>query len=107
MLFKHYRHLMPQTIFVQQLSIRRGTAEGVTGLAAMMEAVQTGITGMLFVHVLLSALSLSSLRGVRSCGGHHSRFGSRLDPLQGCSSFAAENLKIKPAPHGALTNQRG
>ena len=58
-------------IFVQQHSIRRGTAPWATDVAAVTEAVQTGITGMLFVYCLLSVLSLSSLRGVRSYGGHH------------------------------------
>ena len=43
-----------------------------------MEAVLTGISGMLFANIMLSVLWLSSLRGVRSCGGHYglgSRFG--------------------------------
>ena len=72
MLFiKQHHNLLQQTNFVQQHSIQRGMAPWATGLAAVMEAVYTGITGMLFVYVLLSVLSLSSLRGVRSCGGHH------------------------------------
>ena len=43
-----------------------------------MEAVLTGISGMLFVNFLLSVIWLSSLRGFRRCGGHRglgSRFG--------------------------------
>ena len=36
-----------------------------------MEGVYTGINGRLVVYVFLSVLSLSSLRGVRSCGGHN------------------------------------
>ena len=72
MLFvKKRHHFLQQTIFVQQQSIQRGTGPWATGLAAVMEAAQTGITGMMFVYVLLSVLSLSSLRGVRRCGGHH------------------------------------
>ena len=34
-----------------------------------MEASLTGLSGMLFVCFLLSVLWLSSLRGVRGCGG--------------------------------------
>ena len=45
-----------------------------------MEAALTGISGMLFVNFLLSVLWLSSLRGVRSCGGRHGLV-SRLGPL--------------------------
>ena len=91
---KKRHHFLQQTIFVQQQSIQRGTGPWATGLAAVMEAAQTGITGMMFVYVLLSVLSLYSLRGVRSCGGHHmGRLGSRLDPIQGCSFFAVRNLK--------------
>ena len=42
-----------------------------------MEAALTGISDVLFVYFLLSVLWLSSLRGVRSCGGRHG-LGSRL-----------------------------
>ena len=47
-----------------------------------MDAAVAGISGMLFVHFLLSVLwlSTSSLRGVRSCGGRHG-LGSRLGLL--------------------------
>ena len=53
------------------------TAPWATVLAAAIEAVLTGISGMLFVNFMLSLLWLSSLRGVRSCGGHRG-LGSRL-----------------------------
>ena len=45
-----------------------------------MEAVLTGISGILLVNFLLSVLWLSSLRGVRSCGRHRG-LGSRLGLL--------------------------
>ena len=45
-----------------------------------MEAALTGISGMLFVCFLLYVVWLSSLRGIRSCGGRH-RLGSRLGLL--------------------------
>ena len=45
-----------------------------------MEAALTGISGMLFVCFLLSVVWLSSLRGIRSCGGRHG-LGSRLGLL--------------------------
>ena len=38
--------------------------------------IVSGISAMLFVCFVLSVLWLSSLRGVRSCCGHH-EFGSR------------------------------
>ena len=47
--------------------MRLGTAPWATGLATVMEAVLTGVGGMLLVYSLLSVLCLSSLRGVRSC----------------------------------------
>ena len=45
-----------------------------------MEAALIGYQRQLFVYFLLSVLSLSSLRGVRSCGGRLG-LGSRLDLL--------------------------
>ena len=36
-------------------AIQRGTGPRATGLAAVMEAVQTGITGMMFVYCSLSS----------------------------------------------------
>ena len=45
-----------------------------------MEAALTGISGMLFVCFLFSVVWLSSLRGIRSCGGSHG-LGSRLGLL--------------------------
>ena len=36
-----------------------------------MEPALTGISGMLLVCFLLSVVWLSSLRGIRSCGGRH------------------------------------
>ena len=45
-----------------------------------MEAALTGISGMLFVCFMLSVVWLSSLRGIRSCGGRHG-LGSRLGLL--------------------------
>ena len=50
------------------------------GSAAVMEAL-AGISGMLFVRFMLSVLWLSSLRGVRSCGGRYG-LGSRLGLLR-------------------------
>ena len=47
------------------------------GFGCAMEAVLTGISGMLALNFLLSVLWLSCLRGVRSCGGHRS-LGSRF-----------------------------
>ena len=41
------------------------------GSVAAMEAALTGISGMLFVCFLLSVVWMSSLRGIRSCGGRH------------------------------------
>ena len=40
-----------------------------TGSAAVMEAVLAGICDVFFVCFILSAVWLSSLPGVRSCGG--------------------------------------
>ena len=51
--------------------MRLGTAPWATVLAAVMEAALTGISGMLFVCVLLFVVWLSSLRGGRSCVGRH------------------------------------
>ena len=65
---------------LQQHSIRRGTAPWATGSTEAMEAALTGISGMLFVCFLLSVVWLSSLRGIRSCGGRHG-LGSRLGLL--------------------------
>ena len=48
----HYRRLLA----VQQHSVRLGTAPRVTGLAAVMEAVLTGISGMLLVYFLLCSV---------------------------------------------------
>ena len=45
-----------------------------------MGAALTGISGMLFVCFLLSVVWLSSLRGIRSCGGRHG-LDSRLGLL--------------------------
>ena len=64
---------------LQQHSIRRGTAPWATGSTEVMEAALTGISGM-FVCFLLSVVWLSSLRGIRSCGGRHG-LGSRLGLL--------------------------
>ena len=47
------------------------------GLAAAMEAALTAISGRLLAYFLLSVPWVSSLRGVRSCGGRHG-LGSRL-----------------------------
>ena len=41
----------------------------------------TGISGMLFVNFCSLSSGLSSLRGVRSCGGHRG-LGSRLGLLE-------------------------
>ena len=81
-LFKQHHYLRQQTIFnfLQQHSIRRGTAPWATGSTEAMEAELTRITGMLFVCFLLSVVWLSSLRGTRSCGGRHG-LGSRLGLL--------------------------
>ena len=65
---------------LQQRLIRRGTAPCATGSTEAMEAALTGISGMLFVCFLLSVVWLSSLRGIRSCGGRHG-LGSRLGLL--------------------------
>ena len=51
-----------------------------TGSTEVTEAALTGISGMLFVCFLLSVLWLSSLRGIRSCGGRHG-LGFRLGLL--------------------------
>ena len=50
------------------------------GSTEAMEAAMTGISGILFVCFLLSVVWLSSLRGIRSCGGRHG-LGSRLGLL--------------------------
>ena len=65
---------------VQEHSIRRGTAPWVTGSTEVMEVALTGISGMLIVCFMLSVIWLSSLRGIRSCGGRHG-LGSRLGLL--------------------------
>ena len=52
------------------------------GLATAIDAVLTGISGMLFLNFLLSVLWLSCLRGVRSCGGHRG-LGSRFSACFG------------------------
>ena len=65
---------------VQQHSIRRVTAPWAIGSSEVMEAALTGISGMLFVCFLLSVVWVSSLRGIRSCGGRHG-LGSRLGLL--------------------------
>ena len=51
-----------------------------TGSTEVMEAALTCISGMWIVCFLLSVIWLSSLRGIRSCGGRHG-FGSRLGLL--------------------------
>ena len=56
-------------MYIQQYSIRRGTAPWATGSTEVMQAALTGISGMLFVSFLLSVAWLPSLRGIRSCGG--------------------------------------
>ena len=45
-----------------------------------MEALFTGISGMLFVRFLLAVVWLSGLRGIRIFGGRHAP-GSRLGLL--------------------------
>ena len=65
--------------------MRRGTGPWATGSTEAMEAALTGISGMLIVCFLLSVVWLSSLRGIRSCGGRHG-LGSRLG-LFGLSVF--------------------
>ena len=50
------------------------------GSTEVMEAALTAINGMMFVCFLLSVVWLSSLRGIRSCVGHHA-LGSRLGLL--------------------------
>ena len=62
-----------------QHSIRRGTAPWATGATEVMEAALTGISGM-FLCFLLSVVWLSSLRGIRTCGGRHG-LGCRLGLL--------------------------
>ena len=76
-LFLHH-HLLQQTV-LECTAALNSMRDGpwATGLAAVMEAVLTGISGMLFVYFPLSVLWLSILRGVRCCGGHHG-LGSRL-----------------------------
>ena len=51
-----------------------------TGSAAIMEAALAGIRGVLFVCFMLSTVWLSSLPGIRCCGGRHGP-GSRLGLL--------------------------
>ena len=80
MLFKQHHYLLQQFLNVQQDSIRRGTAPWATGSTEMMEAALTGISDMVFVCFLLSVVWLSSLRGIRSCGGRHG-LSSRLGLL--------------------------
>ena len=78
-----------------------------------MEAVLTGISGMLFVNILLSVLWLSTPRGVRSCGCRRG-LGSRLG-LLGLFAFSffafrfrlnakmiTQNPKRKTSPAGLL-----
>ena len=86
---------------VQQHSIRRRTAPWATGSAEVMEAALTGISGMLFVGFLLSVVWLSSLRGVRSCGGRHG-LGSRSQGLFGLFVFRFLLVKNKSSPAGLL-----
>ena len=50
------------------------------GSTEVLEAALTDISGMLFVCCLLSVVWLSSLRGIRSCGGRHG-LDSRLGQL--------------------------
>ena len=71
MLFK--QHHLPQQAIVVSTQFDEGRPHG-------PEAAWTGLSGMLFVHSLLSVLWLStgSLHGIRSCGGRHglgSHFG--------------------------------
>ena len=72
-----------------------------------MGAALTRISGMSFVYFLVSVLWLSSLRGIRSCGGRHG-LGSRLgllglfvfsflflDFVQGCMLHEAESPRCQ------------
>ena len=53
-LFKQRNHLLQEII--SEYTAARGTAPWATGLAVVMEAVLTGISGMLFVCFLLSVV---------------------------------------------------
>ena len=75
-----------------------------------MEAALTGISGMMFVYFLLSVVWLSSLRGVRSCGGGHglvSRLGLRglfvfsFFAFRFCLINKCFKLKLKPKTSSA------
>ena len=91
-------NLLRQTIFENTAahnSMR--TAPWATVLDAAMEAVLTGISGMLLLSFLLSVLWLSCLRGVRSCGGHRG-LGSRFWACFGCLCLLFFLVRIKPHP---------
>ena len=75
-----------------------------------MEAVSTGITGMLCVYVLLFVLSVSSLRGVRICGGHNMVVSVLAWARYMAVRFLLHKTQTKkkqPAPFRAMTNQGG
>ena len=80
MLFKQHHHLLQHNIIEMYSSTQsdEGRPHGPRGLAAVMEAALTSISGILFVNFLLSVLCLSSLPGVRGCGGRHGFLGRRL-----------------------------
>ena len=76
MLFKQRHYLLQLTTFECTAALNPTWA---TGSTEVIEAALTGISGML-VCFLLSVVWLSSLRGIRSCGGRHG-LGSRLGLL--------------------------
>ena len=84
--FKQHHHLLQHTIFLQQRSSRWRTTPLTTCLAAVVEAALIGYQRQLLVYSLLSVVSLSGLRGVRSCGGRLG-LGSHCSSV-GCSILA-------------------
>ena len=80
-------------MFLQQRSSRWGTTPLTPYLAAVVEAALIGYQRQLFVYFLLSVLSLSRLRGVRSCGGRLG-LGSHCSSLD-CSLLAFCTFKYR------------